>query len=442
MFLSSSRSSDSAYFSGAQPAKGLDAYFSSAQQKARGGAFQQRPVLSARERVARDTVAKAIVRIPFMLQILYAVDSIIGWGVNGVVVGAECFLTGRRVAIKMIYKSPQQRAQGIWSAAVPSEIELLRRFSHANIVSYLDCFEDECNHYLVTEYLGDSAASAYSEFLHVPATNVVLGIKESSADLGCRAPVPSIGRPGNISKDRPGYISKDRAGNMIDSDAFIDRYGNHIDSDAFIDRYGNQIDSDAFIDRYGNQIHTNTFGSGTLASDTCNYSGASEDGARQTMSQIMAGLATMHASGITHGDLKLANCIETRVAGTQGVVKICDFGFASSGPYRAFYGTQAYAPPELLVPVVQGRPSGREADVWAAGLILLQLLGGELRHDIFQAQVHGLWPESGPHSYPGTCSFGGLAGHLLRGMLDVDPVSRLTADEVLDHPWFHAARLS
>lgn len=71
--------------------------------------------------------------------------------------------------------------------------------------------------------------------------------------------------------------------------------------------------------------------------------------------------------------------------------------------------------------------------MFAAGLVLFQLLGGKLQHDLFQEQVL-----SGDVSekYPGVDVFEGMGGDLLRGMMDVDPVLRLTADEVLDHEWF------
>jgi serine/threonine protein kinase len=149
--------------------------------------------------------------------------------------------------------------------------------------------------------------------------------------------------------------------------------------------------------------------------------------AQETIYQIAAGLADMHDNGTTHGDIKMANCIVS-----EGTVKICDFGFASQS-YRAFYGSQGYAAPELLVPVVKGRPSGREADVWAAGLCLLQMLGGEIRHKEFQQAI---MIGQVCDQYPGVESFLGLGGDLLRGMLCVDPESRLTASQVLEHEWF------
>jgi serine/threonine protein kinase len=149
--------------------------------------------------------------------------------------------------------------------------------------------------------------------------------------------------------------------------------------------------------------------------------------AKETIYQIAAGLSSMHANGITHGDIKLANCIVS-----DGAVKICDFGFASRS-YRSFYGSQGYAAPELLVPVVKGRPSGTEADVWAAGLCLLQMLGGDIQHREFQQDIVNGVPCK---QYPGAEAFSGLGGDLLRGMLCIDPEMRLTASQVLEHEWF------
>ncbi|KAL3898870.1 MAG: hypothetical protein SGCHY_002439 [Lobulomycetales sp.] len=144
--------------------------------------------------------------------------------------------------------------------------------------------------------------------------------------------------------------------------------------------------------------------------------------------QIVQGLCAMHEAGITHGDLKLGNCLVNQ---ETGQVKVCDFGFASRG-YRAFYGSQGYAAPELIVPVLQGRPSGREADIWAAGLILLQLLGGHIRHEEFKQDI---LQGGSCQAYPGVEQVQGSAGDLLRGMLRIDAARRMTAQQILSHPY-------
>ncbi|MGD9932306.1 MAG: serine/threonine-protein kinase [Dehalococcoidia bacterium] len=94
---------------------------------------------------------------------------------------------------------------------------------------------------------------------------------------------------------------------------------------------------------------------------------------------IAAGLAAIHAAGkggIVHGDLKPANVlVDTR----SGTGKISDFGVArslvttSTLPGQAWVAaTMAYAPPE----VAGGLMPTRQADVWSAGVVVLEMLAG------------------------------------------------------------------
>jgi eukaryotic-like serine/threonine-protein kinase len=98
--------------------------------------------------------------------------------------------------------------------------------------------------------------------------------------------------------------------------------------------------------------------------------------------QIAAALAHAHAQGIVHRDLKPSNIILT----PAGRAKILDFGIAKStaaadadatrddletGTGR-IVGSPGYMAPEQ----VAGRPSDRRTDVYAAGLVLFEMLAG------------------------------------------------------------------
>jgi serine/threonine protein kinase len=52
-------------------------------------------------------------------------------------------------------------------------------------------------------------------------------------------------------------------------------------------------------------------------------------------------------------------------------------------------------------------------------------------HEFKQSIVSGEVME-----YPGVEGYAGAEGDLLRGMLEVDPELRMTAEDVLDHEWF------
>ena len=96
------------------------------------------------------------------------------------------------------------------------------------------------------------------------------------------------------------------------------------------------------------------------------------------MDQILGALAYSHSRGVVHRDIKPAN-IMLSSDGTGGVmVKIADFGIArlensSMTQVGTVMGTPSYMAPEQL----RGETVDSRADLWAAGVVLYQLLTGE-----------------------------------------------------------------
>jgi serine/threonine-protein kinase len=100
-----------------------------------------------------------------------------------------------------------------------------------------------------------------------------------------------------------------------------------------------------------------------------------KDGRRLTPEQslgvlagALSGLAAAHRLGVVHGDLKPENVIVTE----EGVSKLVDFGQAGPTGSKPSGGTPAYASPEAL----RDEPVDARSDVYAAGLILYELLTG------------------------------------------------------------------
>lgn len=86
--------------------------------------------------------------------------------------------------------------------------------------------------------------------------------------------------------------------------------------------------------------------------------------------QIADGLGLAHRAGIVHRDLKPSNVIVTR----DGRVKILDFGIAAfRGDRTEVAGTRAYMSPGQF----EGHPATPEDDVWALGVVLVELLAGD-----------------------------------------------------------------
>jgi len=158
--------------------------------------------------------------------------------------------------------------------------------------------------------------------------------------------------------------------------------------------------------------------------------------------QIAAGMATAHAAGIVHGDLKPENVMVT----AEGLVKILDFGLARrlrrSRPIRpdetadlgiAESGSGVFGTPRYLAPEqVRGEPATLASDVFALGVILYELATGRTAFaapNILQVldQIRSIDAEVMACDAP--APFDGL----LRRMLQADPVRRqITMKEVAD----------
>ncbi len=87
--------------------------------------------------------------------------------------------------------------------------------------------------------------------------------------------------------------------------------------------------------------------------------------------EVARGVAHAHAHGVIHRDLKPANVFLCQ----DGQVKVLDFGMAHAfGRRRADGGTPAYMAPEQ----VAGAPEDERTDVFALGVLLHQMLAGQL----------------------------------------------------------------
>jgi serine/threonine-protein kinase len=98
----------------------------------------------------------------------------------------------------------------------------------------------------------------------------------------------------------------------------------------------------------------------------------------RVMEQMLAALAYSHGRGVVHRDIKPANIM---LAADQSV-KIADFGIAriessTMTQVGTVMGTPSYMAPEQL----RGEPVDARADIWAAGVMLYQLLTGEKPFD-------------------------------------------------------------
>ena len=97
-----------------------------------------------------------------------------------------------------------------------------------------------------------------------------------------------------------------------------------------------------------------------------------DDVTRKYTSQILCGLDYLHRLCVVHRDIKCANCLLS----VGGVVKLADFGsskhLADCG--NSIQGTALYMAPE----VIRGGRTGRQADIWAVGCCVVEMLGNSM----------------------------------------------------------------
>ncbi|XP_010541199.1 PREDICTED: calcium-dependent protein kinase 25 isoform X2 [Tarenaya hassleriana] len=157
--------------------------------------------------------------------------------------------------------------------------------------------------------------------------------------------------------------------------------------------------------------------------------------AAQLAKIILTVVQTCHSLGVMHRDLKPENFLFVNDH-EDSPLKAIDFGlsvfFKPGETFSDIVGSPYYVAPEVL-----NKSYGLEADIWSAGVMIYVLLSGsapfwgETEEEIFYEVLHGdldlssdPWPEVSEN-----------AKDLIRKMLERNPGRRLTAHQVLSHPW-------
>ncbi|EME46702.1 hypothetical protein DOTSEDRAFT_70641 [Dothistroma septosporum NZE10] len=156
-----------------------------------------------------------------------------------------------------------------------------------------------------------------------------------------------------------------------------------------------------------------------------------EDKARKFFQQIVCAVEYCHRHKIVHRDLKPENLL----LDDQLNVKIADFGLSNIMTDGNFLKTSCGSPNYAAPEVISGKLyAGPEVDVWSCGVILYVLLCGRLPFD--DEYIPALFKKIAQGNYivPNYLSAGAI--NLIRRMLQVNPVNRMTIQDIRNDPWF------
>lgn len=170
----------------------------------------------------------------------------------------------------------------------------------------------------------------------------------------------------------------------------------------------------------------------------------SEREASRAIRQISTAVQFLHSKGVVHRDIKPENLLYT-TKDDDSDLKLADFGLAKevdtedgrSMLKSSLSGTPAYCAPERL----NQDQESKAVDLWSIGCIMYFLLFGvppfysnkedeeecddEIVDSVLEANV----------TIPDGKQISILGKDLLLRLLEKEPTKRITADEVLLHPW-------
>lgn len=161
----------------------------------------------------------------------------------------------------------------------------------------------------------------------------------------------------------------------------------------------------------------------------------SEKDAATLVRKIAVAIKYYHAKRIVHRDLKPENLLLVSKDDDTSV-KIADFGFANYVPDEGLgdgCGTLVYVAPEIL----EGKLYKTEVDMWSLGVITYILLCGY--PPIFSSDERKMvrLVRRGKYRFDPQYwnDISEDAKDFVAGLLTLDTKRRMTAQEVLDHPW-------
>nr|XP_043610583.1 CBL-interacting serine/threonine-protein kinase 14-like [Erigeron canadensis] len=160
----------------------------------------------------------------------------------------------------------------------------------------------------------------------------------------------------------------------------------------------------------------------------------SEDLSRKYFQQLISAVGYCHSRGVFHRDLKPENLLLDE----NWNLKVTDFGLSAltdqiraDGLLHTLCGTPAYVAPEILL---KKGYDGAKVDVWSCGIILFVLNAGYLPFNDPNLMVMYRKIYNGEFRVPRWTSKD--LKRLISRLLDTNPETRITVEEIINDPWF------
>ncbi|KAK8951993.1 Mitogen-activated protein kinase kinase kinase 1 [Platanthera zijinensis] len=147
--------------------------------------------------------------------------------------------------------------------------------------------------------------------------------------------------------------------------------------------------------------------------------------------QILNGLQYLHERNVVHRDIKCANIL----VHASGSVKLADFGLAKEmsnlNDLKSCKGSVYWMAPEVVHPK---KTYGYAADIWSLGCTVLEMLTRQIPYPQVEWQ-HAFYMIGRGDQPPIPCHLSTEAKDFIRQCVKVDPNSRPTAAQLLEHPF-------
>ncbi|XP_057684659.1 serine/threonine-protein kinase DCLK3 [Corythoichthys intestinalis] len=169
-----------------------------------------------------------------------------------------------------------------------------------------------------------------------------------------------------------------------------------------------------------------------------------QDEAALMVADVSAALKYIHRRSVVHRDVKPENLLIVHTVPGLIRLKLADFGLAMvvTEPVFTICGTPTYVAPEIL----SETGYGVEVDMWALGVIFYILLCGFApfrSQDRDQEELFEIIKQGELHFQPPYWDvISDEAKRLVSDLLQPDPVVRMTAEQMLQHPWLRAMAAS